>query len=70
MPPLTLRRLIEGVPALSRPDVANDVQGFLAETKVSHAEKATAQNLEKLRANVMLRQRESDALSRYLRERS
>ncbi|MFP5332432.1 MAG: M1 family metallopeptidase [Acidimicrobiia bacterium] len=70
MPPLTLRRLIEGISALSRPDVANDVQSFLAETKVPHAEKATTQNLEKLRANVLLRERESGSLSRYLHERS
>ena len=69
MPPLTLRRLVEGLPALSRPDVANDVQAFLAETKVPHAEKATSQNLEKLRSNVMLRERESGELSRYLAER-
>lgn len=70
MPPLTLRRLIEGIPALSRPDVAIEVQGFLAETKVTHAEKATTQNLEKLRANVLLRERESGSLSNYLRERA
>ncbi|HSJ27713.1 MAG TPA: M1 family metallopeptidase [Acidimicrobiia bacterium] len=70
MPPLTLRRLVEGLPALSRPDVAQDVQSFLAETKVQHAEKATSQNLERLRANVLLRERESGALSRFLAERS
>jgi hypothetical protein len=70
MPPLTLRRLVEGIPALSRPDVANDVQGFLAETKVPHAEKATVQNLEKLRSNVILREREAGPLSEYLSERS
>lgn len=69
MPPLTLRRMVEGLPALSQPDVANDVQGFLAETKVSHAEKATAQNLEKLRSNVLLREREATELSKYLSER-
>jgi puromycin-sensitive aminopeptidase len=70
MPPLTLRRLVEGIPALSRPDVANDVQGFLAETKVPHAEKATSQNLEKLRSNVLLRKREAERLAEFLRERA
>jgi puromycin-sensitive aminopeptidase len=70
MPPLTLRRLVEGLPGLSRPEVAKDVESFLAETKVPHAEKATVQNLEKLRANVMLRERESSSLSRYLNERA
>ncbi len=70
MPPLTLRRLVEGIPGLSRPEVANDVQTFLAETKVPHAEKASVQNLEKLRANVLLREREGGALSRYLSERA
>jgi puromycin-sensitive aminopeptidase len=69
MPPLTLRRLVEGLPALSRLDVAQDVQSFLAETKVPHAEKATSQNLERLRANVLLRERESGSLSRFLTER-
>ncbi|MEX2653919.1 MAG: M1 family metallopeptidase [Acidimicrobiia bacterium] len=70
MPPMTLRRLVEGIPGLSRPDVANDVQAFLAETKVPHAEKATVQNLEKLRSNVILREREADLLSEYLSGRS
>ena len=70
MPPLTLRRFVEGIPALSQPDVAADVQGFFAETKVPQAEKASAQNLEKLRANVLLREREEGSLSRYLAERT
>lgn len=65
-PPLTLSRLIEGISALSQPEVAADVAAFFAETEVPSATKAIAQNLERLKANVALRQRETDAVTSYL----
>ncbi len=69
MPPMTLRRMIEGIPALSRPDVASDVEAHFAETDLAVAAKTVAQNLEKLRTNRLLRERETAALSEYLRPR-
>ncbi|HEY7564781.1 MAG TPA: M1 family metallopeptidase [Acidimicrobiia bacterium] len=66
LPTLTHRRTIEGVPALSRPEVATEVAAFLAETSLPHAAKSIAQNLEKLRANVMLRARETKAVGDFL----
>ena len=62
IPPMTLRRMAEGIPALSRPDVAADVQAFFAETPVPAIAKTLAQNLEKLEARVALRARESARL--------
>jgi puromycin-sensitive aminopeptidase len=63
MPPMTLRRLTDGLPALSRPDVAADVAAYFAETEVPAIAKALAQNLEKLRMNTLLREREAEAFS-------
>jgi hypothetical protein len=63
---MTQRRMVEAIPSLSRPEVAAEVEAFFAETPVPHAAKAVAQNLERLRANVLLRQRETDAVARFL----
>jgi puromycin-sensitive aminopeptidase len=66
LPTMTQRRMVEAIPSLSRPEVAAEVEAFFAETPVPHAAKAVAQNLERLRANVLLRQRETDAVARFL----
>jgi puromycin-sensitive aminopeptidase len=68
-PPMTFRRLVEGLPALSRPEVAADVKAFFAETPVPSASKAVAQNLELLEVNVAARSRESSRVSEWLRQR-
>ena len=62
IPPMTLRRLAEGLPSLSQPHVAADVQSFFAETPIPAIAKAVAQNLEKLEARVAMRARESGKL--------
>ncbi len=67
MPKMTIRRIIEGVTALSDPKVAADVSAFFAETEVAVAVKTVAQNLERLQANVRMRERESGPLSEFLR---
>ncbi len=69
MPPMTLRRLMDGLPALSQPEVAADVEAFFAETPVPVAQKTVNQNVERMRVNAMLREREARAFSDYLRER-
>lgn len=66
LPTMTQRRMIEGLPALSRPEVAAEVQAFFAETQLPHATKSIAQNLERLRANVSLRERETKAVAEFL----
>ena len=67
MPTMTIRRLIEGITALSDPKVAADVTAFFAETPIPLAAKTVEQNLERLNANVAMRERESGPLAEYLR---
>jgi puromycin-sensitive aminopeptidase len=70
MPPMTLRRLMDGLPALSQPEVAADVDAFFAETPVPVAQKTVNQNVERMRVNAMLREREEASFSQYLRQGS
>ena len=65
VPPMTVRFLIDSV-LLSQPEVADEVGAFLSEVRLPHAEKATTQALERLRAYVLLRERESAPLAAYL----
>jgi puromycin-sensitive aminopeptidase len=66
MPPMTMRRLVEGLPALSQPAVSAEVHAFFAETDLPAIAKTVAQNLEKLRTNTNLRTAQADLLSEYL----
>ena len=68
LPTMTQRRMVEAIPALSRPEVAAEVEAFFAETPLPHAAKSVAQNLERLRANVLLRQRETEAVAKFFKE--
>jgi puromycin-sensitive aminopeptidase len=65
-PPMTLRRLAEGLPALSRPPVAADVEAFFRETEVPAAQKAIRQNLERLRAFTLVRQEQTTVMNEFL----
>ena len=64
LPPMTHSRVVEALPALSRPEVAADVKAFFAENPLPHATKALQQKLERLRAMMMMRKRETAALTR------
>ena len=64
-PNVTLRNVFEGLPALSKPDVAADVLAFFAETPVT-SPKTLAQKLEQLQANVAVRAREETRLAHHL----
>ena len=66
MPPMTLRRMVEGLPALSHPEVAQDVESFFAEADLPMVEKTAKQNIERLNKNVRMRQRETDRLRQFL----
>jgi puromycin-sensitive aminopeptidase len=65
MPGMTRPRVVEGISALSQPEVAKDVRAFFAEHPIPEATNAVAQNLEKLDVNVALRERETPAVSEY-----
>ena len=65
MPGMTRPRVVEGLSALSQPEVANDVKGFFAEHPIPEAARPLQQNLEKLDANVALRERETPVVTDY-----
>jgi puromycin-sensitive aminopeptidase len=64
-PSSTIVRMVEGVKWLI--DVAPDVEAFFAEHPVPQGTKTLAQQLERLRVNVALREREHAALALALR---
>jgi puromycin-sensitive aminopeptidase len=65
MPGLTRNRVVEGLPALSQPEVAADVKSFFAEHPLPEASRALEQKLELLDANVKLRERETEEVTSY-----
>jgi puromycin-sensitive aminopeptidase len=70
MPGMTRRRVVEGVPALSQPEVAADVKAFFAEHPMPEASTYLTQNLELLDTNILLRERETPVVSEYFAGRS
>jgi len=68
-PDNTIPRLLGGVTTLSTPELAADVEAFVASHPVPQAVKTVEQHLERLRVNVALRQRESARLGEALRAR-
>lgn len=65
MPGMTRTRIAEGIPALSQPEVAASVRSHFAEHPVPEAKRPIEQNLEKLDANIALRERETPVLREY-----
>jgi puromycin-sensitive aminopeptidase len=65
MPGMTRTRIAEGISALSQPDVAASVRSHFAEHPVPEAKRPIEQNLEKLDANIKLRERETPVLTEY-----
>jgi puromycin-sensitive aminopeptidase len=65
MPGMTKTRVVEGLPALSQPEVAADVKGFFAEHPLPEAARSLEQRLELLDSNVRLRERETEAVTAY-----
>jgi hypothetical protein len=65
MPGMTRTRVVEGISALSEPEVAADLKAFFAEHPIPEATRAVAQNLEKLDINVRLRERETPVVTAY-----
>jgi puromycin-sensitive aminopeptidase len=65
MPGMTRTRIAEGLSALSQPEVAASVRSHFAEHPVPEAGRAIEQNLEKLDANIALRERETPVVAAY-----
>lgn len=65
MPGLTRHRVVEGLPALSQPEIAADVKSFFAEHPIPEASRPLEQKLELLDANVSLRERETRRVTDY-----
>lgn len=61
--------MCEGVISLASPEWEQQVLGFFRDRKIDLGGKALAQYLEQLRVAVALRQREGEALRRYLQAR-
>jgi puromycin-sensitive aminopeptidase len=70
MPGMTRRRVVEGVPALSQPEVAADVKAFFAEHPIPEAARYLTQNLELLDTNILLRERETPVVAEYFQTHS
>ena len=66
LPPMTVRYLVDTAHNLSNPGIADQVAAFLEDADIPEAEKAKAQALERLRAYVLLRERQAVALGAYL----
>jgi aminopeptidase N len=65
-PDNTIPRLLGGVTTLNTPELAADVERFLATHPVPQAVKTIEQHLERLKVNVALRERESKRLGEAL----
>ena len=65
MPGMTRTRVAEGISALSQPEVAASVHSHFAEHPLPEAARSVEQNLEKLDANIVLRERETEAIAAY-----
>ena len=65
-PANSLSRMLAGVAALDRPDLAARVHAFIAAHPIPQGAKQVAQHLERLDINVALRTRESPRLSQHL----
>ncbi|MYI15505.1 MAG: hypothetical protein F4108_07340 [Acidimicrobiaceae bacterium] len=62
-PSNSLSRMLEGLTALDRVELAAEVRDFMAAHPVPQGAKQVAQHLERLDINVALRERESDRLA-------
>ncbi|MCH8817256.1 MAG: M1 family metallopeptidase [Chloroflexi bacterium] len=65
-PSNSIVRMLSGVRALSKPELAEEVLSFFEEHKVPQGALTLAQHLERLRINVALRERESERLAAAL----
>ncbi|MEZ5176283.1 MAG: M1 family metallopeptidase [Acidimicrobiia bacterium] len=67
IPPVTKRRILDLIPNRSEPEIAPRIERWLGDHPIPGVELATSQQLELLRVNVGLRERESTRLGDALR---
>jgi puromycin-sensitive aminopeptidase len=65
-PSNSIARMLEGIRALDRPELADQVLGFIDEHPVPQGAKIVDQHRERLRINVALRAREAERLAAHL----
>jgi puromycin-sensitive aminopeptidase len=65
-PDNSIPRMLDGITALTSPEIAQDVQAFFAEHDVPQGRQTLEQHLERLRVNVALREREAERLAAAL----
>ncbi|MCP3998864.1 MAG: M1 family metallopeptidase [bacterium] len=68
MPPQNRRRMLDLIQYRSEPDLAADIEAWLAENPIGGAEKYTEQQMERLRVRVGLRRREGERLGDVFRD--
>jgi puromycin-sensitive aminopeptidase len=68
-PSNSIVRMLGGITALDQPELAASVTDFLSEQEVPQGAKQLAQHLERLRVNVMLREREAERFRSALTDR-
>jgi puromycin-sensitive aminopeptidase len=68
MPPQNRRRMLDLIMYRSEPEIATDIEAWLAENPIGGAAKFTEQQMERLRVRVGLRQREAERLGDTLRK--
>ena len=66
MPPATGRRIIELIPNRSEPEIAADIEAWLADHPIKGGEKFAQQQVELLKVRVGLREREANRLGEAL----
>jgi hypothetical protein len=67
MPPQNRRRMLDLIQYRSEPEVASDIEAWLETHELGGAERFTAQQMERLRIRVGLREREGERLGDVLR---
>ncbi len=66
MPPQNRRRMLDLIQYRSEPEIAKDIEAWLAEHPIGGADKYTEQQMERLRVRVGLREREGERLGEVL----
>ncbi len=67
LPPMTGRRILDRIPFRSEPEVAADIEAWLADHHVQGRDKYGPQQIELMKVRVGLRQREQDRLGEVLK---
>jgi hypothetical protein len=67
LPPTTARRILDGIPYRSEPDVAADIEAWLADHHIPGGDMYAPQQMELMNVRVGLREREQSRLGKALK---